>query len=288
MFRGSMVALVTPFKKGKLDEKALEKLVEFHIQNGTKALVPCGTTGESPTLSHEEHKKVIEIVIEIASRRIPVIAGTGSNSTQEAIELTQHAEEVGADAALLIAPYYNRPTQEGLFQHFATVSHAVKIPLVIYNIPGRTGVNILPETFERLAKIKNIVAVKESSGNLDQMTHIASLCDISIISGDDSLTLPVLSIGGVGVISVLANILPRKVQDMMDAWDRGQLPLAKDIHLELFPLCKALFLESNPSPVKAAMAMMGMIHEEVRLPLVKMSEENRKILERELKKAKLV
>lgn len=288
MFKGSMTALVTPFKKNKLDEKALEKLVEFQIQHGTSALVPCGTTGESPTLSHEEHKKVIEIVVSVASKRIPVIAGTGSNSTSEAIELTRHAEKVGVDGALLIAPYYNRPTQTGLLQHFSAIAESVDIPLILYNIPGRTGVNVLPETIAKLSKIKNIVAVKEATGNLDQMIHITSLCEIGIISGDDALTLPVLAIGGVGVISVLANIVPRKVQDMIDAWNRGQLNLARSIHLELYPLTKALFLETNPTPVKAAMAMMGMIQEELRLPLVKMSDENRKILQKELRKAKVI
>ncbi|MBI1883504.1 MAG: 4-hydroxy-tetrahydrodipicolinate synthase [Chlamydiae bacterium] len=288
MFRGSMVALVTPFKKGKVDEEALVKLVEFHVKEGTKALVPCGTTGESPTLSHEEHKRVIEIVIEASARRVPVIAGTGSNSTDEAIELTHYAESVGADAALLIAPYYNRPTQNGLYEHFAAIAKNVNIPIILYNIPGRTGVNVLPETMARLSKIKNIVAVKEASGSLDQMSQIASLCDMALISGDDSLTLPILSIGGVGVISVAANILPRKVQDMIEAWDRGQIHLAQQIHFEIFSLTKALFIETNPTPIKTAMAMMGLITEELRLPLVKMGEENRKVLEKELKKLKLV
>ena len=288
MFHGSMVALVTPFKKGKVDEKVLGSLVEFQIKNGTKALVPCGTTGESPTLSHEEHKRVIERVVDVASHRIPVIAGTGSNSTQEAIELTQYAKRVGVDAALIVSPYYNRPTQAGLYEHFAAIAKAVNIPIILYNIPGRTGVNILPETMAKMSTIKNIIGVKEATGNLDQMTHIASLCDMAIISGDDSLTLPILSIGGVGVISVVANILPRKVQDMIEAWDRGQIALAKEIHLELYPLCKALFIETNPVPIKAAMGMMGMIEEEVRLPLVKMGDDNRKILVKELKKAKLI
>lgn len=288
MFRGSMVALVTPFKKGKLDEKALEKSIEFQIKNGTKALVPCGTTGESPTLSYDEHKRVIDITISVSSRRIPVIAGTGSNSTAEAIELTRYAKKAGADATLQVAPYYNRPTQAGLYEHFAKIAKAVDLPMILYNIPGRTGVNVLPETIAKLSRIKNIVGVKEASGSLDQMTQIASLCDIKIISGDDSLTLPILSIGGVGVISVLSNIMPKKVQGMIEAWDRGQVQLARDIHVELYPLCKALFIETNPIPVKTAMAMMGMIQEEFRLPLMKMGENNRKILENELKKAKLI
>lgn len=289
MFRGSMVALVTPFKKGKVDEKALERLVEFHIQNGTKVLVPCGTTGESPTLSHEEHRRVVELVVKLSRGRIPVMAGTGSNSTDEALELTQHAKKTGADAALIVAPYYNRPTQEGLYQHFTLIAQKVHLPIVIYNIPGRTGVNILPETFARLSKFENIVGVKEASGSLDQMSQIRALApSIAMISGDDSLTLPILSIGGVGVISVIANIVPRKVQDMIEAWDRGQVDLAREIHFELLPLCKALFVETNPTPVKAAMVMMGMITDEIRLPLVKMSEGNKKILEKELIKLKLI
>lgn len=288
MFTGSMVALVTPFKKGKVDEKKLESLVEFHVKNGTKALVPCGTTGESPTLSHEEHKRVIELTVKYASRRISVIAGTGSNSTQEAIELTQYAESIGADAALVITPYYNKPTQEGLYEHFVAIAKETCIPIILYNVPGRTGVNILPETLSRLSSIKSIVGVKEASANLDQMTHITTLCNIAIISGDDSLTLPILSIGGVGVISVLANILPRKVQDMIEAWERGQVDLARQLHIELYPLCKALFIETNPIPIKAAMSMMGMIEEELRLPLVKMGGKNRKILEKALRKAKLI
>lgn len=288
MFSGSMVALVTPFKNGKVDEKKLESLIEFHIKNGTKALVPCGTTGESPTLSHEEHKRVIELAVSCSAKRIPVIAGTGSNSTQEAIELTCYAEKAGADAALVITPYYNKPTQNGLYEHFSAIAKATSLPMVLYNVPGRTGVNILPETLARLSAIKTIVGVKEASANLDQMTQIKTLCGIAIISGDDSLTLPILSIGGVGVISVVANILPRKVQDMIEAWERGQVELARQIHLELYPLCKALFIETNPIPIKAAMAMMGLIEDEIRLPLVKMGSENRKVLEKELRKANLI
>ncbi len=289
MFRGSMVALVTPFRKGKVDKKALEHLVEFHIQNGTKALVPCGTTGESPTLNHEEHRLVIEITVKAAAGRIPVIAGTGSNSTIEALELTRDAKKIGADGALVVAPYYNRPTQEGLFQHFASIAETVRFPIVIYNIPGRTGVNILPETFQRLAQFENIVGVKEASGSLDQMSQIMAVApSIAMISGDDSLTLPILAIGGVGVISVLANIVPKEIQDMIDAWDTGDIEEARNIHFKLFSLCKVLFSETNPTPIKAAMALMGLISDEIRLPLVKMSEGNRKALEKELKKLKLI
>lgn len=288
MFRGSMVALVTPFKKGKVDFKTLEKLVEFHVKNGTKALVPCGTTGESPTLSHEEHREVIEVVIKASNKRLPVIAGTGSNSTEEAIELTVHAAKAGADGVLQVSPYYNKPTQEGLYRHFEAIAHSVKIPVILYNIQGRTGVNITPETMARLSKIKNIVAVKEASGSLDQMTHISTLSDIALISGDDSLTLPLLAIGGVGVISVAANIVPRLVQDMIDAWDKKDIAKAQKINKDLYPLCKALFVETNPIPVKAAMAMMGLIEDEIRLPLTPMSEGPRKALEKELKKFNLV
>ncbi|MBU4377254.1 MAG: 4-hydroxy-tetrahydrodipicolinate synthase, partial [Candidatus Omnitrophica bacterium] len=219
MFKGSMVALVTPFRNGKIDEKALKDLVEFHIKNGTSALVPCGTTGESPTLSYEEHDRVIELTVELAKGRVPVIAGTGSNSTDEAIALTKHAESSGAAASLQVSPYYNRPTQKGLYLHFKAIADSVKIPLILYNIASRTGVNIEPETFVKLAEIKNIIGVKEASGSLDQMSRIRQLSpkDFLLISGDDSLTLPLMSIGGVGVISVVANIIPKDVSDMCAA-----------------------------------------------------------------------
>jgi 4-hydroxy-tetrahydrodipicolinate synthase len=213
MFKGSFVAIVTPFKNGKIDEMKLKELVEFHIKNGTSAIVPCGTTGESPTLSTQEHEKVIEIVIGAAGKRVPVIAGTGSNSTQEAIELSTHAQKAGADGLLLVSPYYNKPTQQGLYLHFKTIAQSVKIPIILYNIASRTGINIQPETIARLAKdCKNIVGVKEASGNLDQMSQIKSLCvgEFDLISGDDALTLPLLAIGGVGVISVVANIVPQE------------------------------------------------------------------------------
>ncbi len=276
MFEGSMVALVTPFKDGQVDEKRLRDLVEFHIENNTSALVPCGTTGESATLSMEEHERVIEIAIEAARKRIPVIAGTGSNNTAEAIELTRHAKKAGADAALLISPYYNKPTQKGLYLHFKAIAEAVDIPLILYNIQSRTAVNIEPETFAKLAQIKNIVGVKEASGNLEQMSRIRQLVgdDFDIISGDDALTLPLFAIGGTGVISVVANIVPKDVADMCAAFKRGNIKQAQELHYKLLPLIKAMFIETNPIPVKTAMGLLGMIDPELRLPLCPMSEEN--------------
>ncbi len=276
MFGGSIVALVTPFKDGKVDEPKLRQLVEFHINNGTSGIVPCGTTGESATLSMEEHGRVIDIVIEAVRKRIPVIAGTGSNNTIEAIELTKHAEKAGADAALLLSPYYNKPTQRGLYFHYKAVAEAVKIPIIPYNIQSRTAVNIEPETFVKLAAIKNIVGVKESSGNLEQMARIKLLCgeNFDLISGDDGLTLPVLSIGGTGVISVVANIVPREVADMVAAFKKGDIKKAQELHYKLLPLIKAIFLETNPIPVKTAMGLLGMVEPELRLPLCHMSDDN--------------
>ncbi|KPK42051.1 MAG: 4-hydroxy-tetrahydrodipicolinate synthase [Omnitrophica WOR_2 bacterium SM23_29] len=276
MFKGSMVALVTPFKDGKVDEKRLRDLVEFHITNGTSALVPCGTTGESATLSFEEHERVVEITIEAARKRIPVIAGTGSNNTAEAIELTKHAKKAGADAALVISPYYNKPTQKGLYLHFKAIAEAVDIPLILYNIQSRTAVNIEPETFTKLVQIKNIVGVKEASGNLDQMSRIKLLCgkDFDLISGDDTLTLPILSIGGTGVISVVANIVPKDVAQMVSEFEGGNIKGAQELHYKLLPLIKAMFIETNPIPVKTAMGLLGMIEPQLRLPLCPMSEDN--------------
>ncbi|MFH0771345.1 MAG: 4-hydroxy-tetrahydrodipicolinate synthase [Candidatus Omnitrophota bacterium] len=276
MFEGSIVALVTPFKNGKIDEAKLKNLVEFHIKNGTSGIVPCGTTGESATLSTEEHGRVIEIVIESAAKRIPVIAGTGSNSTAEAIELTKHAEKAGADAALVLSPYYNKPTQAGLYLHYKAVAESVKIPVIPYNIQSRTAVNIEPETFAKLVKIKNILAVKESSGNIDQMSRIKLLCGekFDLISGDDSLTLPILSIGGTGVISVVANIVPRDVANLVSSFKKGDIKEARRLHYKLLPLIKAMFIETNPIPVKTAMGLLGMIEPELRLPLCPISEEN--------------
>jgi len=274
--RGSMVALVTPLRHDKLDEAALKSLIDWHIESGTSALVPCGTTGESATLSHEEHERVIELTVESARGRIPVIAGTGSNNTKEAVRLTQHAEQAGADAALLIAPYYNKPTQRGLYLHFKAVADSVRIPLVIYNIASRTSVNIEPDTFAQLAKLPNIVAVKEASGNLEQMSRIvqATQGKMVLLSGDDALTLPVLAIGGAGVISVAANIIPQDVAAMIKAFEAGQLDKALMRHQRMLPLVRALFLETNPIPVKTAMGMLGVIAPELRLPLCDMFEAN--------------
>lgn len=286
MFKGSMVAIITPFKKGKVDEGKLTELVEFHIKNGTSAIVPCGTTGESSTLSYEEHERVIEVVIEAANKRVAVIAGTGSNNTAEAIMLTRHAKEAGANASLQISPYYNRPTQEGLCQHFKKIADEVGLPLIVYNIASRTGVNILPETMQRLSKVRNIVGVKEASGNLEQMSMIHALCgkDFDLISGDDALTLPLLAIGGTGVISVVANIAPRDVADMVFKFSKGDIEGARKLHYKLLPLTKAMFIETNPIPVKTAMALMGMIDEgALRLPMCAMSEENLDKLKKALK-----
>lgn len=276
MFKGSIVAIVTPMKNGKVDEKALRDLVEFQIQNGTDGIVPCGTTGESATLSYEEHCQVIDIVIDQTQKRVPVIAGTGSNSTHETIYLTEHAKKAGADCALIITPYYNKPTQEGLYQHFKAVAEAVDIPIILYNVPGRTAVNMLPETVIRLSKIGNIVGVKEASGSLDQATEILSNVDknFALLSGEDSLSFPLFCIGAKGVISVATNIVPSMMADMWDAFDRGEFLRAREIHMKLFPLFKAIFFETNPIPVKKAVYLMGMIEDEIRLPLVTMTKTN--------------
>ncbi|MBU2027314.1 MAG: 4-hydroxy-tetrahydrodipicolinate synthase [Proteobacteria bacterium] len=276
MFGGALVAIVTPFRNGKVDEQALRKLIEEQIAAGTDGIVPCGTTGESTTLSHEEHDRVIEITIDAVRKRVPVIAGTGSNSTAEALRLTRHAWEAGADGALLVCPYYNRPTQEGLYQHYRTIAEEVPIPIIIYNIPGRTGTNLLPETLVRLAEIKNIVGVKEASGSLKQMSDVIQLCgaDFDVLSGDDIFTLPLLAIGGKGVISVISNVVPADMAEMVDVFATGDLEQARALHYRMAPLIDVLFIETNPIPVKAALAMMGKIEYELRLPLCRMSEKN--------------
>lgn len=290
-FQGSLVAMVTPFRDGKVDEAKLAELVEFHVKNGTDGLVPCGTTGESPTLSHEEHKRVVEIVIKAAARRIPVVAGTGSNSTAEAIDMTVHAAKAGADAALLVSPYYNRPTQQGLYEHFRAIAQAAPdLPMILYNIQGRTAVNIETDTLARLAEIPNIVGVKEASGSLDQMTSVILACgpDFTVLSGDDSLTLPLMAVGGRGVISVVANFLPKEVVEMTHAALDGDWKRARELHWKLFPICRAMFIETNPIPVKEAMAMLGMIRAEWRLPMCPMSDANRDRLRKALVHAGLV
>ena len=286
MFKGSIVAIATPFKEGGVDEATLKELVEFQIKNGTSGIVPCGTTGESPTLSTAEHERVIEICIKAANKRVPIIAGTGSNSTEEAVSLTKHAADAGANAVLLVSPYYNRPTQKGLYLHFKEIAQSVDIPIILYNIAGRTAVNIEPSTIAQLAKdCKNIVGVKEASGSLDQMSTIKHLCpnNFLLLSGDDALTLPVLSIGGVGVISVVANIVPQAVDQLIATFNKGDLKKAQAIHYKLLPLVKAMFLETNPIPVKTAMELMGLCSADVRLPLCSMSEENLPKLKKALK-----
>jgi 4-hydroxy-tetrahydrodipicolinate synthase len=289
--KGSMVALVTPFRNGEVDVSTLQSLVEFHVKSGTSGVVPCGTTGESATLSHEEHEQVIERVIQTARGRVAVIAGTGSNNTQEALRFTRHAQRAGADGALLISPYYNKPTQEGLVQHFRAVAESVNIPILVYNIASRTGVNIEPETFGRLAKIRNIAGVKESSGNLEQMSRIKAATGdkFALISGDDALTLPVLAIGGTGVISVVANILPKEVARMVAAFQKGRLEEARKIHYHLLAITKAVFIETNPIPVKTAMGLMRMIPDaSLRLPMCAMSPANLARLKEVLRSYRLI
>jgi 4-hydroxy-tetrahydrodipicolinate synthase len=284
-FRGTMVALVTPFRGGHVDWAALDRLVDFHLQAGTDALVPCGTTGESPTLSHDEHDDVIEAVVKRAAGKVPVIAGTGSNSTEEALRLTLHAAHAGADAALMVSPYYNKPTQEGLYRHFARIAEEVEIPIILYNMPGRCGVEIFPATIARLRKgFGHIVAVKHATGRMDDASELTTLCDIDIISGDDSMTLPLMSIGGVGVISVIANIVPQETKALTEAALAGDFAVAAQHHRKLFTLGKnMLSLETNPIPIKTAMAMKDMIAEEFRLPLCPMTPSNRSKLEATLK-----
>jgi len=278
MFEGAIVAIVTPFKNGRIDEAGLRNLIEFQIANGTRGIVPCGTTGESPTLSHEEHGRVIEITVEQTARRVPVIAGTGSNSTGEAISLTSHAKKVGADAALMISPYYNKPTQEGIYRHYEQVAKAVDIPIIVYNIPGRTGSNIEPETMARLARIDNVVGVKEASGSMKQITDIIAMCpgDFIVVSGEDYLTFPLMCVGGKGVISVVSNAAPREMADLCGLFLEGRFEESRRLYYKLLPLLHIFFIETNPAPIKAALAMMKKIEsEEVRLPLVSMSEANK-------------
>lgn len=284
MFSGSMVALVTPFKSGKIDEPALRKLVDFHVAEGTAALVPTGTTGESATLDHSEHERVIAICVEQAARRIRVLAGTGSNSTHEAIRLTKSAMAIGVDGALVITPYYNRPTQEGLFRHYEAVAMAVDIPMVIYNVPVRTGVNITPQTIERLSSISAFVGVKEACGQMSQIIELFHRVGskMGIYSGDDLLTYPVMALGGAGVISVSANLVPRKMADLVELSLAGEWEKARVVHEELVPLHMALGLETNPIPIKTAMGLAGLSSDEMRLPLVAMSSENRLALSKVL------
>lgn len=275
--RGVFTALVTPFRNGELDEKALKKLIEFQLAGGVDGIVPCGTTGEAPTLSYEEHERVIELTVKYVKGKVPVIAGTGSNSTKEAIELTRSAKKLGADMCLLTTPYYNKPTQEGLLRHFLEIAQSVPVPLVLYNIPGRTGVNMTPETIAQLARTKNIVGIKEAAGSLTQVSDIYRLTKgrFAILSGDDNLFLPMMSVGAVGVISVFSNIMPRELKTLYRAFMVEQdTAKALKVHTKLMPVFQAMFIETNPIPVKEALYRMGMIAREYRLPLCPMSEKN--------------
>jgi 4-hydroxy-tetrahydrodipicolinate synthase len=280
VFEGVLTALVTPFRDDRVDERALVDLVELQIAAGVDGLVPCGSTGEAATLSHAEHRRVIEIVVSAARGRVQVLAGTGSNSTREAIELTRHAKEAGADGALLISPYYNKPTQAGIVAHYAAIARETSFPLVVYNIPGRTASNVLPTTMAQLAEIEQVVGAKETSGSLDQMAHVIELCpdDFAVLSGDDSLTLPLLSIGGHGVISTTSNVAPSEMVAMVRAFRAGDVQRAREIHHRLLRLFDWLFCETNPIPVKAALALRGLISDEIRLPLLPMTPPSRESL----------
>ena len=282
-FRGAFVAIVTPFIDGKLDEQGLQDLIEFQIAGGTHGIVPCGTTGESATMSHAEHHRVVELTIKTVAGRVPVLAGTGSNSTSESIELTRAAKEAGADGALMITPYYNKPSQEGLYQHFKAVAEAVDIPIILYNVPSRTAVNMLPETVARCARIANIVGVKEATADLNQISQVIRLCpkDFAVMSGDDFTSMPTVMIGGTGVISVTSNVAPKDMAAMMDAALAGDIATAKELHYKLLPLMQAMFIDTNPVPAKTALAMMGKIKSGLpRLPLYKMNEANEEKLKK--------
>ena len=290
MLQGAITAIVTPFKDGKLDETAYRELIEFQLKGGINGIVPCGTTGESATLSHEEHKRVVESCVDQVKKRVPVVAGSGSNNTAEALELTRHAQIAGADYALLITPYYNKPTQEGLYQHFKTIADNTSIPMVVYNVPTRTSVNLLPETVARLAEFPNIVAIKEATGDLKQCAKIVELCGdkITLISGDDFTVLPLLAIGGMGVISVVSNVAPQDMAGMCAAFFKGDLKTAQQLHYKMWPLMEAMFYETNPTPAKTALKMMGKITGEVRQPLCPMSPANEDKLRQVLKKYGLI
>jgi 4-hydroxy-tetrahydrodipicolinate synthase len=285
VFEGLFTALVTPFRGGAVDEPAFCDLIERQIEAGVDGVVPCGSTGEAATLSHAEHRRVVEVCVAAARGRVQVLAGTGSNSTTESIELTRHARDAGADGALLISPYYNKPTQEGVVAHYAAVARATGFPLVAYNIPGRTASNILPETLARLAEIEHVVGVKESCGDLVQVSRVVALCpeSFTVLSGDDALTLPVIAVGGRGVISTSSNVAPRAMVELVDAARRGELARARELHLRLLPLFDALFCETNPIPVKAALALMGRIDDEIRLPLLPLGAAGRGRLQAVLK-----
>ncbi|MDT7043014.1 4-hydroxy-tetrahydrodipicolinate synthase [Candidatus Nitronereus thalassa] len=290
MFSGSLVAIVTPFKNGKFDEQSYAELIEWQIANGTHGIVPCGTTGESATLTHQEHERVVAFTIEVVNRRVSVIAGTGSNATDEAITFTKHAKEAGADAALLITPYYNKPTQEGLYRHYAAVAKAVDLPLILYNIQGRTCVNMMPETIARTAKLANVVGIKEGSGSLGQVSEIIQQCGekFTVLAGDDALTLPMMALGAKGVITVTANVSPKNMANLVNAAQAGNFALARTYHFKLAPLFSALFYETNPIPVKEALAMMNKIAPDIRLPLTPLSADNQERLRQVMKDSGLI
>jgi 4-hydroxy-tetrahydrodipicolinate synthase len=278
-----LVALVTPFKNGQVDYEAIERLVDWHVEQGTDGLVPVGSTGESPTVDVEEHQKIIKTVVERAAGRLPVIAGTGGNATAEAIHLTRYAKDVGADGSLQVCPYYNKPTQEGLYRHFAAIAEAVDLPMVLYNIPGRTGVSLSPGTIARLAQLPQVVGVKESTGSMDQASEILAQCDLVVLSGDDSLTLPLMAVGAQGVISVVGNLVPKDVKRLTDAMLAGDVATAQEAHRRLFPLCRAMFIETNPIPIKTAMKMVGLLEsDEKRLPMTDLAPEHAEALKEAL------
>jgi 4-hydroxy-tetrahydrodipicolinate synthase len=290
MFNGALSAIVTPFRDGEIDERALRDHIEWQIQSGIDGIVPCGSTGESATLTHAEHDRVIKITIEQARRRVPVVAGTGSNSTAEAIRLTTAAREMGADGALMLSPYYNKPTQEGIFRHYKMIANAVDIPIIVYNIPGRTASNIAPETFARLCEIRNIVGIKEASGSMDQISDIHRLCGerLTILSGDDSLVVPIMALGGKGVIATISNVMPREMHDLAAAGLAGDFARAREIHYKMMPLMRTLFIETNPIPVKQALALMGRCANELRMPLCAMSAPAADRLKSAMKELKLI
>ncbi len=291
MFTGVFTALVTPFNdKKEVDKECLKKIVKFQLDKGISGLVPVGTTGESPTVSHDENMDVVEVVVKEVNGKVPVIAGTGSNSTDEAIRMTRLAKAIGADASLQVAPYYNKPTQEGLYRHFMAIADAVDLPMMVYNIKGRTGVNIETDTLMRLAKHENIVAVKEASGDMNQMMDVIRRkpADFDVLSGDDNLGLPLTLMGGSGIVSVASNIIPQWMEEMVQAARKGDLEKARTIHYELLPLFKSMFVETNPIPVKTAMAEMGLVKEEFRLPLCSPSDESRALIRKALKDQGLI
>lgn len=288
MYKGSYVAIVTPFKDGKPDEETFRNLIEFQIAKGTDGIVPCGCTGEAATLNMNEQKRLIEVAVETVNKRVPVVAGTGSNCTREAIELTSAAKKAGSDGALIITPYYNKPTPEGQYRHYSAVAKAVDIPIMLYNVPSRTGISLLPATVARLSKVDNIVSIKEAAGSVQQVVDILSLCDINVMSGDDSMTFPFMAVGAMGVVSVAANIIPDKIHALTKSYLEGDIEKTKCIHYEVDELCKAIFIETNPIPVKTALSMMGMVKEEWRLPLCEMEKDTKAKLKKVLEKYELI